>query len=364
MLIARSDMFANSVKPRVLAEHLGSLGFDVRVIESVALGRAGGSGIWRWFPSLRARSLVLYFWDGLQAISRTILHHWSSRATRFINGVCLLWVMNGRGRFLAHTLASESFDLLICESGLDQAVVLHRVASTQLLDLPCPFGDELLFSGKLSAESHRRMRDLEERCLSASDRVSFHWHTYESYVRQNYRANVGWLDCSYGVTKKNVRARFAREPKVVFLGSLEGAWVNVELLERLSERYVIDVWGGPAPRRHRGLRYRGYAPTLDILAEYQIGLVTISDDPLRRLSFSSKQLEYFSYGLPVLVPAWRSDELLASGSLPYTEETFVDQVAILSDGAVWQAKSSRALELAGEFSWDAALRPLTELLCS
>ncbi|MGA3218653.1 MAG: hypothetical protein ABSE77_06195 [Acidimicrobiales bacterium] len=175
---------------------------------------------------------------------------------------------------------------------------------------------------------------------------------------------MGWLDCSYGVTKKNVRARFAREPKVVFLGSLEGAWVNVELLERLSERYVIDVWGGPAPRRHRGLRYRGYAPTLDILAEYQIGLVTISDDPLRRLSFSSKQLEYFSYGLPVLVPAWRSDELLASGSLPYTEETFVDQVAILSDGAVWQAKSSRALELAGEFSWDAALRPLTELLCS
>ncbi len=70
------------------------------------------------------------------------------------------------------------------------------------------------------------------------------------------------------------------------------------------------------------------------MAEYQIGLVTISDDPLRRLSFSSKQLEYYSYGLPVLVPAWRTDPVLAPGTVAYTEETFLDQVASLRDPAV------------------------------
>jgi glucuronate isomerase len=118
------------------------------------------------------------------------------------------------------------------------------------------------------------------------------------------------------------------------------------------------------PRGRRALRYLGYAPTLDVLADYQIGLVTISDDPLRRLSFSSKQLEYFSYGLPVLVPAWRPDELLAAGTVLYTEETFLNQVKILGDSEVWQATSSRALEVAQRFSWDAALQPLTALLGS
>jgi hypothetical protein len=92
--------------------------------------------------------------------------------------------------------------------------------------------------------------------------------------------------------------------------------------------------------------------------------VTISDDPLRRLSFSSKQLEYYSYGLPVLVPAWRTDPVLAPGSVTYTEETFLDQVATLQDPAVWEATSARALTLARALSWDSALRPLTEFLCS
>jgi len=278
--------------------------------------------------------------------------------------MCLLWTMHCRGQFLARMLGGDVCDLLICESGFDQAVVLHRVATKQLLDLPCPFGDELLFANQLSPGSHRRIRDLEERCLSASDRASFHWHTYEAYVRRNYQATVRWLDCSYGVTQKGLRASFSAEPRIVFLGSLLGAWVNLPLLERLSKCYQVDVWGGPPPRKRAAIRYLGYAPTLDILADYQIGLVTISDDPLRRMSFSSKQLQYFSYGLPVLVPAWRNDAVLAPASVPYTEETFLDQVATLADRTVWEATSARALGLASELSWDSALRPLTEFLCS
>jgi hypothetical protein len=261
-------------------------------------------------------------------------------------------------------IGNDGFDVLICESPFDQAVVLHRVATKQLLDLPCPFSEELLFANQISPGSHRHLRSLEEQCLSASDRASFHWYTYEAYVRENYHATVRWLDCSYGVAPKNVVAHFSPKPRIVFLGSLQGHWVNVPLLERLSQRYQIDVWGGPPPREGSSLSYLGYAPDLDVLAEYQLGLVTISDDPLRRQSFSSKQLEYFSYGLPVLVPEWRSDALLAPATVPYTEHTFLDQVEAIADRAVWEATSAKALQLASELSWDAALGPLTEFLRS
>jgi hypothetical protein len=357
-------MFANSVKPRVLDTHLRSLRFDVRNVESAALGRRGESGILRWLPTLNAMSLALYARDALHAVARVLLRGYNCRVTRYLNGMSLLWTMLARGEFLAHALRNDKCDVLICESGLDQAVVLHRVARQQLLDLPSPFGDELLFADQLSLGSHRRIRDLEESCLSASDRASFHWHTYEEYVRSNYKASVRWLDCSYGVTLKRVHARFSAEPRVVFLGGLKGAWVNLPLLERLSKRYQVDVWGGPPPPKGLALRYLGYARDLDILANYQIGLVTVSDDPLRRLGFSSKQLQYFSYGLPTLVPAWRSDPVLAPASVAYTEDTFVEQVATLADRGLWEATSARALELASRLSWTSALGPLTELLGS
>jgi len=364
VLIVRDDMFANSVKPRVLDTHLRSLGFDVRSVESAALGRRGETGISRWLPALNAMSLALYARDGLQAIGRVLLRSCNCRFTRYLNGMSLLWTMVARGEFLAQALRNDKCDVLICESGLDQAVVLHRVAGQQLLDLPSPFGDELLFANQLSVGSHRWIRSLEESCLSASDRTSFHWHTYEDYVRSNYKARVRWLDCSYGVTPKSVHARFSAEPRVVFLGGLKGAWVNLPLLERLSKHYQVDVWGGPPPAKGLGVRYLGYAPDLDILAKYQIGLVTVSDDPLRRLGFSSKQLQYFSYGLPTLVPAWRSDPVLAAGSVPYTEDTFLERVATLADRSVWEATSAKALELASQLSWESALGPLTELLGS
>jgi hypothetical protein len=363
-LIERADMFANSVKPRALAEHLRERGFEVRVVESNTLGRVGERGVARCLPRPTMRSLRLYGHEAMWAVSRRLLRYWDSRFTRHLNGMCVVSVMLCRGDLLARDLRDATFDVLICDSGLDQAVVLHRVATKQLLDLPSPWGEELRFANQLSPRSHRRLKDLEERCLSTSDRVSFHWRTYERYVRENYRADVRWLDCSYGVTKKRVRARFSDRPRVVFLGFLRGAWVNLPLLERLSGLYPVDVWGGPPPPKGTNVRYLGYAATLDVLADYQIGLVTISDDPLRRLSFSSKQLEYFSYGLPVLVPAWRSDDTLAPGSLPYTEETFLSQVAALAERETWEATSAAALDLASQLSWESALTPLMEFLSS
>ena len=68
---------------------------------------------------------------------------------------------------LAGALRRRQYDLLICESGLDQAVALERTAKLQILDLPCPFGDELLYAGDISPASHGRIRAMENRSLSA-----------------------------------------------------------------------------------------------------------------------------------------------------------------------------------------------------
>ncbi len=251
VVVQRSDMYANAVKPSVLASHLHSLGFQVRRIESAAIGRNGNSGARRWLPELRARSLLVYAADAAQAVARTMVRWWDTRLTRYVNGTTLVWTMRRRGQFLADELSGCGYDLLICESNLDQAVMLHRVAAKQVLDLPSPFGDELLFANQLSSRSHRRMRELQTQCLSSGDRVSFHWHTYEQYVRQSYHPPARWLECWYGVSPKAVRARFSSEPRVVFLGSLRGAWVNLPLLQRLSELYNIDVLGRPSPSQER-----------------------------------------------------------------------------------------------------------------
>lgn len=365
VIVARSDRYANSVKPREMARHLRARGFEVDVVESAALGRLGDHGAGRWLPAPQVRALLLYLVEALQAVARWSLDRRSCRPLRYANGLTLAWMIRARGWYLASHLAHGAPHAVVAENQLDQAVVLHRVAPVQVLDLPSPLADELLYGQQLSERSHRRLRLLEERCLQRSDRASMHWPTYQAYVDANYRSAPRWIRSAYGVNSKRVTASFAAPPRVVFLGTLRGPWVNVPLLHELTAIYPdIDVWGEPPDQRWGSLNYRGYAPDLDILADYQVGLVTITDDPLRRSSFSSKQLEYYSYGLPVLVPEWRRDPLLEPASLPYGVDTFKEQLERLSDKAEWERLSRGALALAATFTWDAALAPLAEVLGS
>jgi hypothetical protein len=363
LLITRNDPYANSVKPKAIAKRLVAEGFQVEMIESVSLGRAGESGFWRWIPKLTLSSLLLYAYEGLYAVARSLVAICHCGLTRHFNGITLAMTIEARGRYLADHVRGRGAAALICESQLDQAVVLERVAAKQILDLPSPMADEFLYGGEISRSSHLRLRNIEERCLASADGVSFHWHSYDDYVRSNYRASPHWISCGYGVTVKSKQATHAQEPRVVFLGSLNGPWVNVPLLESLSARYpLLDVWGGPPPKGFEHIRYRGYAPSLDVLADYQIGLVTITDDPLRRMSFSSKQLEYFSYGLPVLVPDWRTDTILAPGTIPYNETDFLEKIDALANRSYWETMSQRALTVAESLDWNTALDPLMDFL--
>jgi hypothetical protein len=134
------------------------------------------------------------------------------------------------------------------------------------------------------------------------------------------------------------------------------------LLSRLTELYPhIDVYGGPPPDPALGLNYMGHAlPT--VLRQYQLGLVTCTNDELRRNGFSAKHTEYFAHGLPVLVPAWRRNLDLLHGSVPYEEHIFLSVVDSLSNEKEWQRMSDAAYAQAQRLTWEETLRPLEALL--
>ena len=129
----------------------------------------------------------------------------------------------------------------------------------------------------------------------------------------------------------------------------------------MSRQYPIDVYGGPPPDEKLGLNYLGYAAP-DVLEEYQFGLITITDDDLRREGFSAKHLEYVSYGLPVLCPEWRQDHRLAQVTIPFNETNFLAQVRRYSDPDAWQEIHEHSVRTASDLSWERQLRPLDDII--
>jgi len=360
-LIARLDQYANGVKPlRVKSLLETACGLEVDVVNPLALGRAGEKGWKRLLPDLTERFGFLYLLEASRQAVRVAGRLLRSRAVRHCDGLLLAVTIRERALLLRRRLQGAGYRVIICESLMDEAVFSgERLADVQVLDLPAPFVDELYFGGLISDRRAERLRRWEAEWLESADLLSFHWHTYQEYFRCQGYSGSNLFSCAYGVEAKTVRAKFSAEPRVVFLGWLDAYWVNVRLLQELCDLYeFVDIWGGPPPRGRLRSHYRGYAPTLDVLAEYQLGLVTITDDPLRRRSFSSKQLEYGSYGLPVLTPAWRKDSLLDGYSIPYTADTFLDAVRSATVPETWERLSASAIGTTAGLSWEHALREL------
>jgi hypothetical protein len=356
VILCDEDQYANGVRPREISNVLRRAGATVTVISSAeAMSDADSRRIGeRW---------KLRFWRQLLRILNLIFvaqNRFPLLARGGLGTATVASLMKVRARLLQSYFSSRSSDLMISESPLNQLVFTRsRLATCQILDLPSPFGDELFYGGRLSRGGQRVINALERRAYESADHVGFHWHTYTQYLREHKYQGTNIIEGSYGVHPKNHRATFSPRPRLVYLGLLRGSWVNVPLLERLCALYEdIDIYGGPEPVGPLKKHYRGYAPDLDVLAGYQAGLVTISDDPLRRSSFSSKHLEYISYGLPVLTPEWRSDAILDPSSIFYSEDRFLEAVNVLRDPSMWEELSRASLEIASELSWDRALEPI------
>jgi len=362
LLICQLDRYANGLKPVALEQFLHARGHQVRLVDTYYLSRASSSrdGFARKLPSLRPLKLCLY---AIELLSLALTRKWKL-GRRWLSYYFLVAEYRLRARILAASLTPDDFDLVICETPYDAGVLLRTHTARTLYDCPAPWADEVYFDGRLTKRQHARLRSRERQLFEAVDHLAFHWESYAHYALEHYGiSGHNLFTLSFGCTPSAERVTYATPLRIVYLGNLSATFNDTPLLGRLSAKYPhIDVYGGPPPDPELRLNYLGYSPSVEVLREYQLGLVTCSKDALRRDGFSSKHLHYFTYGLPVLVPEWRRYLDLLKGSIPYTEETFTAAIAALENETAWQAASDEAYEQARRLDWAETLRPLEELL--
>jgi glycosyltransferase involved in cell wall biosynthesis len=162
-------------------------------------------------------------------------------------------------------------------------------------------------------------------------------------------------------------ASHSSSPRIVYAGSyryIQDPYL-LSLLARVSP-YPIDCYGKkdpnfsflPAP-----LSYRGYREDAAFMAEYQCGLITISQDRLRRHSPSTKFAYYFAHGLPVLFPDWMKEGYTYPAAIPFNEDNFADQArAVCESPGEWRRLSGAAVKTAEGFVWDRVLAPFDDII--
>jgi hypothetical protein len=362
LVICQLDRYANGLKPVAIEQFLRNRGHEVRLVDTYYLSRASSSrtSFARKLPSLRPRKTCLY---ATELASVLLTRRWRL-GRRILSYYFLVADHRLRSAILASSLPLDAFDLVICETPYDAGVLTRTMSATTLYDCPAPWADEVYYDGRLTKRQHAALRRSEMQLFEDVDYLAFHWESYARYVLERYGiSGRNLVKLNFGITPAANRARFVDPPRVVYLGNLSASFNDTPLLARLAALYPqIDVYGGPPPHPRLGLNYLGYAPSLDVLRQYQLGLVTCSQDALRRDGFSSKHLQYLAYGLPVLVPAWRRHLDLLRGSIPYTEQTFRSVLDAFKSERFWQAASDDAYDQARRLDWEETLRPLQDLL--
>ena len=348
LIVCQLDRFANGQKPVEIQRFLRERGHDARLYDTYYLSRTStrsGLGLF-----------VLHAIYGL--LSRA-----SGWAQSHLTYPLYRLDWHLKRRLFAASLNLDDFDLVICETAGDAAVLSLPTTAETLYDCPTPLADELYHEGRLTNTQHAKFRRRERDLFESVDHLAFHWETYGSYAVTEYGiSGRNLMTLNWGCSPSPRRAAFDPNPRIVYLGSLNVRFIDLALLSRLSRIYpYIDVYGGPPPDPTLGLNYLGYASPA-ILESYQIGLVTCTRDELRCQGFSAKHLDYLSFGLPTLVPSWRKNLELLQGSVPYDEQTFGSLVEMLSDQDSWNRLSDEAYAQAERLAWDETLKPLETLL--
>lgn len=361
LIICQLDGYANGVRPRAIERFLRERGYEVRVADTYSLSRASATmgSLVRKLPRPGLRRLALY---AVEAAGLLFTRRWRF-ARRKLSYYIFVSSYRLRRSILGSALSLDEFDLVICEHPHDAGVLTVNTSARTLYDCHTPYADELYFEGVITKRQHQKLRRLESELFLSVDALSFGWESYARYVIEYYGvAGTNLRQLNWGCTPAARRARFADPPRVVYLGSLSSQFIDLRLLSRLARLYPhIDVYGGPPPDASLSLNYLGWAPPT-ILVDYQLGLITCTQDQLRRDGFSAKHLDYLAYGLPVLVPAWRRHLDLLRGSVAYDESTFASLIDALSNEREWQRVSDEAYAQAKRLTWDETLRPLETLL--
>lgn len=333
----------------------------MRMVDTYYLSRAssGRGSLLSKVPGLGLRRFALY---ATEAASALVTRRWRF-GRRHLAYYLIVAEYRLRRSLLRSTLPLDDFDLVICETPYDAGVLTLPTSARKLYDGPTPWADEIYFEGRATESQHDKLRRLEKGVFEGADHLAFHWETYGTYTVNHYGISGRKLMAlNFGCTPAARRAEFSDPPRVVYLGSLSSRFIDLPLLARLARQYPhIDVYGDPPPATDLGLNYLGYASP-EILQQYQLGVITCTQDELRRDGFSAKHLQYLAYGLPVLVPVWRRHLDLLCGSVVYDERTFSSVIEALSHEQEWRRVSDEAYAQAQRLTWDKTLQPLEALL--
>jgi hypothetical protein len=355
LVLAQMDGYANGLKPVEITNFLRARGHQVRLVDTYHLSRAGTAGRAKGLPGPTPSRVGVFGAEKAGAL----LGRLGGPLRRRLSYPFLAAETSVRRRILRSTVSVEGVDLVIVESPTDAEFLLGCSNVPTWYDCPTPWADELLLEGRLTESQHTRMKRRERTVFEGVDYLSFHWESYARYAQDRYDiSGRNLVTLNSGCTLAEERARFDSPPRVVYLGSLSSQFIDPPLLSRLSRIYPhIDVYGGPPPDPALGLRYLGWTPP-SVLSNYQFGLITCTRDELRRRGFSAKHLQYFAHGLPVLLPRWRNDPVLAQGSVPYDEHSFLAVLEAAGDQETWSQLSATAVAQAKRYSWANSLAPL------
>ena len=281
-----------------------------------------------------------------------------------LQGNDLRYMVKAADRF-ERIIKNGHFDAVIAVETPSSYVLTRELGCLKIFSCESLAADELYFSkGYSDLESIKKLRALELEIIQDSDYVVFPWKTTENYARKYLYNGDNLVTIKYGCYPQNKRASYFFPASIISLGDLRQYWSNPELVDYLTKisPYHIESYSRK-PNKNYKIIYRGFAPSQDVLFNYQFGLNSVSKDLFRRNHFSSRIINYLSYGLPVLSPDWMQLSHELKGVLPFNENNFLEIVdKYASERAEWERISKEAYEQSLELDWKIVLQPLGELI--
>ncbi len=274
-------------------------------------------------------------------------------------------LMKEIARRIEKRIVNGNFEAIIgVESLFSHILTYKEIDCLKVFSWESIGADELRFSPHPADEAHvRAFREKELEICDHSDHVVLPWETTEDYVRKNIYNDSKLMTIRFGCYPQNNSPTYSNPATIVSLGGLASYWSNIDLLAYLTKTspYVIDAYGRSKPKKQK-INYKGYAPSLDILFNYQFGLNTLSKDTFRQHHFSSRILSYLAYGLPVLSPDWMVLSHELEGCIAYNENNFVELVDEYSETGKWTQLSKQASEQGKKLDWNITLQPLERII--
>lgn len=273
-----------------------------------------------------------------------------------------------RGDIIRKYLKDERVKIVICQNPQDMTCLLQKSKGLlTIYDTPIIYSEEIKNLNIYSQKVVKTITEIEGNVFETADGVAFQWEIYFKLAKLLDKKITNPFIANWGCVKQSKYSRFSKKPKMIYLGKLNTGWVNPKLLVDIQKTSLVpvDIFSYETPdERYQALKFSGFLDNLEKVSDYQFGLITISNDQLRKYGFSAKHLLYISFGLPVLCPEWRKDNTLEQATIYYNKQNFNNIVKQYGQKKEWEKKHRAAIQLARKFDWNKTLKPLVKHLNS